>query len=198
MEVQGAPRPAAPGNDGWNPSRASGRRVQGDGTTDDQLSLMLMSLGCIFLAALVFDAIGRHTRLPRVTLLLVFGFATGPSCLDALPEITGAWFPAVADIALLMIGFLLGGRLTNSELREHGRQVIGFSIVVVGVTFLVVALGLFAIGVTPVVALVASQRFPEAGDFVLPVVITGTVFFELLGPIATRFALDRTAAGDGH
>ncbi|MBW2399332.1 MAG: cation:proton antiporter, partial [Deltaproteobacteria bacterium] len=128
---------------------------------------MLMLLGCIFLAALVFDAIGRRTRLPRVTLLLVFGFAIGPSGLDALPELTGTWFPAVADVALLMIGFLLGGRLTRSELRERGRLVIGFSIVVVGVTFAVVALGLFAIGATPVVvglllAAIATATDPAA------------------------------------
>jgi Kef-type K+ transport system membrane component KefB len=127
---------------------------------------MLISLGCIFLAGLVFDAVGRRTRLPRVTLLLVFGFAIGPSGLDALPEITGQWFPAVADIALLMIGFLLGGRLTRSELREHGREVIVFSVVVVGVTFAIVAAGLLAIGVTPVVALllaaIATATAPAA------------------------------------
>ncbi|MBW2245148.1 MAG: cation:proton antiporter [Deltaproteobacteria bacterium] len=128
---------------------------------------MLISLGCIFLAALAFDAIGRRTRLPRVTLLLVFGFAIGPSGLDALPEMTGAWFPAVADIALLMIGFLLGGRLTRSELRERGRLVIGFSVVVVTITFAVMALGLFAIGVTPVVvglllAAIATATDPAA------------------------------------
>jgi Kef-type K+ transport system membrane component KefB len=128
---------------------------------------MLISLGCIFLAALAFDAIGRRTRLPRVTLLLVFGFATGPSGLNALPEITGAWFPAVADIALLMIGFLLGGRLTRSELREHGRQVIGVSIAVVTATFVVVASGLFAIGGTPIItglllAAIATATDPAA------------------------------------
>ncbi|MBW2401218.1 MAG: cation:proton antiporter, partial [Deltaproteobacteria bacterium] len=50
-------------------------------------------------------------------------------------------------------------------------------------------------GVALGMALVASQRFPEAGEVILPVVIASTVFFEMLGPIATRFALDRTAAG---
>ena len=114
---------------------------------------MLISLGFIFLAGLVFDAVGRHTKLPRVTLLLLFGFGVGPSGLDLLPEITGAWFPAVADIALLMIGFLIGGQLTRWTLREHGRQVIGFSVVVVVVTFAIVSLGLIAIGLSVAIAL---------------------------------------------
>jgi len=138
----------------------------GDGATAAHLSRLLISLGCIFLAGLVFDAIGRRTRLPRVTLLLVFGFAVGPSGLDALPEITSRWFPPVADIALLMIGFLLGGRLTLSELRDHRREVVAFSLVVVGVTFVVVSLGLVAIGVPPVVGLllaaIATATAPAA------------------------------------
>ena len=38
-------------------------------------------------------------------------------------------------------------------------------------------------------ALLASQRFPETKDIVLPVVLGSTVFFELLGPIITRRVL---------
>ena len=37
----------------------------------------LISLGFIFLAGLAFDAVGRRTKLPRVTLLLLFGILVG-------------------------------------------------------------------------------------------------------------------------
>jgi Kef-type K+ transport system membrane component KefB len=114
---------------------------------------MLVSLGLIFLAGLFFDAIGRHTRLPRVTLLVLFGFGVGPSGVDLLPDITAAWFPAVADMALVMIGFLLGGQMTRAAFREHGREVIVVSLCVVAATFAVVAAGLVVIGAPLEVAL---------------------------------------------
>jgi Kef-type K+ transport system membrane component KefB len=113
-------------------------------------------LGCIFLAGLAFDAIGRRTRLPRVTLLILFGLAAGPSGLDLLPDITASWFPTVADMALVMIGFLLGGQLTRAALREMGRQVIVLSLAVVAATFAVVTVGLVAVGAPVGVAMLLA------------------------------------------
>lgn len=107
---------------------------------------MLISLGVIFLAALVFDFVGRRTWLPRVTLLMSFGLLAGPSGLDFFPDITQAWFPVVADMALVMVGFLLGGHLTAVELRQRGGQVLRLSLSVVLITFGVVAAGLWAVG----------------------------------------------------
>ncbi len=120
------------------------------------MGLMLVSLGIIFLAGLAFDTIGRRTRLPRVTLLMLFGFGIGPSALDLLPDITARWFPAVADIALVMIGFLLGGQLTRETLRESGREVVIVSLAVVVATFGVVAFGLLALGAPFEVALLLA------------------------------------------
>ena len=127
---------------------------------------LLASLGMIFLAALVFDAVGRRTILPRATLLMLFGFVVGPAALDLLPDMTARWFPAVANMALVMVGFLIGGRLTLGELRERGASVVRISLAVVLVTFAVVCLGLFALGVPSAVALilgaVATATAPAA------------------------------------
>lgn len=46
-------------------------------------------------------------------------------------------------------------------------------------------------GVAMGIALIASQTFPEHGDTILQVAVAGTVVFELVGPILTRFALQR-------
>jgi Kef-type K+ transport system membrane component KefB len=113
-------------------------------------------LGVIFLAGLAFDAIGRKTPLPRVTLLMIFGYVAGPSVLDFFPDITQAWFPVVANMALVMVGFLLGGRLTLRELHQRGGPVLRISLAVVAVTFIVVAFGLVALGVPVVVALILA------------------------------------------
>ncbi len=47
---------------------------------------ILLALGGLLLAGLVADEVGRRTRLPRVTLLIVFGVIAGPSILDLVPK----------------------------------------------------------------------------------------------------------------
>jgi len=44
-------------------------------------------------------------------------------------------------------------------------------------------------GVAVGMALLAVQRFPDAADTILPVVIGSTVVFEIVGPLAARTAL---------
>lgn len=117
---------------------------------------LLISLGVIFLAALACDVLGRRTWLPRVTLLISFGFLAGPAGLAFFPDITQSWFPVVADMALLMVGFLLGGRLTGEELRQRGGQVLRLSLAVVLVTFGVVAAGLWLVGAPVTIAIVLA------------------------------------------
>ncbi len=174
---------------------------------------MLISLGAIFLAGLVFDAVGRRTKLPRVTLLLVFGFVVGPGGLDLLPDITARWFPAVADIALVMIGFLLGGELTGPTLREHGRQVLGVSLAVVLTTLVLVSIGLLAVGAPAPVALllgaIATATAPAATIDVVHGTGRTTSFSRLLTAIVAvddawglivfsiAFALSLLIQGDG-
>ena len=174
---------------------------------------MLISLGVIFLAGLVFDAVGRRTRLPRVTLLLVFGFAVGPAGLDLLPDITARWFPAVAEIALVMIGFLLGGELTRRALRERGLQVLVVSVTVVAVTFVIVGLGMMAIGAQAPVALllaaIATATAPAATMDVVHSSGRGTPFSHFLTAVVAvddawglivfsfAFALGLLIQGDG-
>ena len=81
---------------------------------------ILITLGLLFLLGLLTDLLGRHTPLPRVTLLLLAGFMIGPSGLDVLPDFQEDWFPVVTDIALSMVGFLLGHHLTLSSLQGRG------------------------------------------------------------------------------
>jgi len=46
-------------------------------------------------------------------------------------------------------------------------------------------------GVAIGMALVASNHFPEYSQLLLTVVISSTVFFEIVGPVFTRLALER-------
>ena len=128
---------------------------------------ILLTLGALFLAGLAADLVGRFSRLPRVTLLLVVGIAIGPSGFSLLPSaFIAEWFPLLTHIALSMIGFLLGQKLTLEKLREGGRVVLGVSMgKAVGAT-LVVALALVLVGVDLPLALllggVAAATAPAA------------------------------------
>ena len=149
-------------------------------------------LGILLLLGLATDEIGRRTRLPRVTLLLIFGFAIGHSGLDFLSINDGKWFPLIANMALVMIGFLLGEKFTLSSIRQYGKFVLWFSIAVVVLTALTIFGGLLLqAGVALAMALVAAKRYPHLGEIILPVVIASTVLFELIGPVFTRIALVR-------
>lgn len=131
-----------------------------------EIGVFLMTLGAVLLAGLAVEAVGRHTPLPRVTLLLGFGFAIGPSGWDLLPDIHDRWFPLVADMALLMIGFLLGEQLVRLLYGKLGRIILTISIFDVMVTVLVVLTGLWLLDIPLVTALllagIASATAPAA------------------------------------
>lgn len=120
----------------------------------EELARTLVTLGLLLLAGLATDAIGRHSALPRVTLLLLFGLAIGPSSLDLLPDAHERWFPLFTHVALGAVGFVLGDSLSAKNLRRYGRAVLSISLVAVLSTAAVVSLGMLALGLPLAVALV--------------------------------------------
>jgi hypothetical protein len=52
-------------------------------------------------------------------------------------------------------------------------------------------------GVAIGMALLVSERFPELGDTVLTVAVTTTVLFELFGPLATHWNLNKAGEMPG-
>lgn len=158
-------------------------------TPVDESARLLITLGILLILGVVTDVVGRCTALPRVTLLLLFGFAAGPGGVDLLAEIPAAWFPRVADVALLMVGFLLGESFTRERLREQGRAVIVMSLAVVAATIAVVSVGLWALGAPLATALllgaIASATDPAATtDVVHEVRARGPFTRTLLGVVA--------------
>jgi len=126
----------------------------------EDISITLITLGGLLLLGLVTDFLGQRTPLPRVIFLILLGIVIGPDVLDILPDLGDNWFEAVADIALVMVGFLLGEKLTLSALRQHGRLVLWISASVVVVTALVTLGGLALIGQTAVIALLLAGIAP--------------------------------------
>lgn len=126
----------------------------------------LLVLGGLLLLGLLAEVAARRTRLPRVTLLLLLGVLAGPAGLDVLPAEGSGWFDVVAELALVMIGFLLGGEFTLDHLREVGRSVFVIAGAQSVTTVAVVGAGLLLAGASARLALplagVAAATAPAA------------------------------------
>jgi Kef-type K+ transport system membrane component KefB len=129
-------------------------------------SQFLLALGGILLLGLVMSALGQRTLLPRVTLLLILGVVIGKEMLDIIPPVFSELFDIVAVIALLMVGFLLGGRLTIDSLRQSMGRVLWISLSTAIITTIIVSLGLVWVGVPKEIAIllgcIASATAPAA------------------------------------
>lgn len=124
-------------------------------------TIILILLGFLFLIGLGADLIGRFTFLPRVTLLLLGGVAVGSAGFAILPDgFVESWFPALTNIALALIGFLLGQQMSVAALKRHGKSVVSIATCKVIGAWLAVGLGLMAVGVNPVVALLLAGIAP--------------------------------------
>ena len=126
----------------------------------------LLTLGGILLLGLVTSSLGRFTFLPRVTLLLILGMIIGNQMLNIIPTTFVNHFEIVSNMALLMVGFLLGGKLTVSSLIKSAGKVLWISISAAVVTTLIVSLGLIWAGVSVEMAIllgcIASATAPAA------------------------------------
>lgn len=128
---------------------------------------LLLALGAMFLLGLAADLAGRHSPMPRVTLLLLCGIALGPSGFGLLPaEFVDTWFPTLTHIALALVGFLLGQTLSLGSLRRQGRLVIHATLGETAGALLLVTGALLLLGLDPVVAVllggIATATAPAA------------------------------------
>lgn len=110
-------------------------------------SEFLVAIGILFLAGLGLDKVGRIVHVPRVTMLILLGTVVGPPLLDWLPDGFAGSNDFYAPTALTMVAFLLGGTLNPETLKAHGREIMIISLTLVIISVMIVASGLWLIGV---------------------------------------------------
>ncbi len=110
-------------------------------------SSFLITIGGILLVGLCVDAIGKKTKLPRVTLLLLFGIVIGDGILGIIPGFITNRFELISDMVLLMVGFLIGGKLNVDFLKKTGKKSFIISLTAAIFTTFVVIFGLVLLGV---------------------------------------------------
>lgn len=177
---------------------------------------IFITIGGLFALGLAADLLGRRTRIPRVTLLILLGILVGPKGLNFLPNTFQNWYSFLSAAALTMVAFLLGGSLSLEKLARRGRDIITVSLCVVAATIAIVALGMWALGIALPLALlfagIATATDPAAtvdvvrqsgrsgrfGDTLLGVVAIddawGLIAFSLLLIAARGLTGDEAAA----
>ncbi len=118
-----------------------------------QLAESFIAIGSLLFLGLATDFIGKKTFLPRVTLLLTFGIIVGSSGLDFIPDMITERFEVITNIALLMIGFLLGGKLGFNKIKNNSSQIIWISFSAALGTAIIVTLVLFSMGLSLEIAI---------------------------------------------
>lgn len=149
----------------------------------------LMTLGALLLGGLAVETIGRRLPVPRVTLLLLFGYLIGPDMVGLLDASEAKrWFEPMTTIALVMVGFLIGERFSAERLKSRGRVVVITSLVEAATTATLTCAGLMLLGVSPALALllggVACATAPAATfDAVREQAAAGPLTDTLLGVV---------------
>lgn len=123
----------------------------------DASAQFILTIGSILLLGLVTSSIARRTFLPRVTFLLIFGVIIGRESLDLIPQVFSDHFHIIADMTLLMVGFLLGEKLTKKSLITSGKEVLWISLCSAVITTLIVSFGLMLFGVSTEISIVLGS-----------------------------------------
>ncbi len=111
-------------------------------------------LGGLFLVGLLMSFLARMLSIPRVSLLLCSGIALGPYGLNLLSADEQEWFRFITDLTLLIVGYLLGARLTPDYLARYAKGVMVSALIITLVTSLLVTLLLILAGVDARVAVI--------------------------------------------
>ncbi len=147
-------------------------------------SQLLLTLGAILLIGLLFSTVAERSFLPRATLLLVFGAVIGEQSLDLIPPLFTERFELIADLTLLMVGFLLGGKLTAESLRDHSARSFAISLCAALIPAIAVCAGMLALGVALEIAVLlgcfAAATAPAAIFDVVDETAPKSRFSELL------------------
>ena len=132
----------------------------------NEIATILIALGGVMLLGMITNTLGQRTFLPRVTLLLILGILIGPNVFNFLPRSIISNFDLFAKVALLMIGFLVGGHLTRKLMHSIGRELLSVSLGAVLGTVTVVAICLTLIGLPVEIAImlgcIATATDPAA------------------------------------
>lgn len=179
---------------------------------NNDLSFVIVNLGVIILAGLLFGRIAEMFKIPAVTGYLVAGLVLGPiTHFVTLTELES--FSIISDIALGFIAFQVGNELWFGKLKKSGAKIVVITviqavlttgIVIIAASFFVelsiaLVLGAIAAATAPAPIMMIIKKYRTKGeltDTILPVVglddAVGVILFGIL------LSVSASMMGSGH
>ncbi len=109
---------------------------------------LLWVLGILMAAALAAGGLGAVLRLPKVTSYLLMGVILGPSVLHVVSHDNAKQLGPLTDLAIALVLFNLGCHFPLARAKRIFRFVPRMSIGELGLTFVLVAAGVWALGLS--------------------------------------------------
>ena len=132
----------------------------------DKQAGWLMLIGGFFLITLLISPLARRFNIPRASLFILSGMLVGQLAGDSLNGHTTLWFDSISSVTLLIVGYLLGTKLTLDYLQQYARSVTLITLSVTLGTFFIVTLGLYWLGLpfsmAAIFAVLAAATDPAA------------------------------------
>ncbi|MDC1435913.1 cation:proton antiporter [Gammaproteobacteria bacterium] len=117
---------------------------------------IILSLGSILLLGMAADFLGKRTFLPRITILLILGILIGQEVFNLIPTSISTQFELVSNITLIMVGFLIGGKLSKSLILRSAKSIMWISMTAALGAIIIVGGGLLMIGIPKEIAILLA------------------------------------------
>lgn len=143
----------------------------------------VLSVGLILLSALVAGHAAQLVRIPEVTGYLLIGLLIGPSAFDLIGHDDVATLGFLSEVALGLILFSIGSIFEAARFRKVGAGVARITLFEAGSAFLLVSLGLMALGQRPEVALLLGAIAMETAPATTLMVLHE---YDAKGPLTDR------------
>lgn len=140
----------------------------------------MILMGIILSVSIMADVLAKHTKVPRISILVMVGvliaFVQQVWLGEQAARLLGELSEPLIKLALVMVAFLLGSELTLKRLRKTGPLILIISLTVIALGGLTVGAGLLALGFPYIVAIslaavsvatdpaAVSESVSESGD----------------------------------
>lgn len=109
----------------------------------------ILSIGVLFLGALVAERLVARIKIPGVTAYILLGVLLGPSLLNMLGSELIDVSDLLSNIVLGFIAFHIGGNFSGENFRKIGSSVLLLSLLETSITFLLVMGGIVLVTAEP-------------------------------------------------
>ena len=108
---------------------------------------LILMLGTILFLGAIGGRLFQKLKIPQVVGYIVIGILIGQSGLQVLNADVVTTLTPLSNMALTLIGFMIGGELKMATIKKYGKQFVGILIMEAIVPFIVVTILVTAISI---------------------------------------------------